>query len=218
MSIFRYEVVESQSGLVTWSGLRARLYLDSGLINPEDLDEFGLYTDEYDQHSQHHVVYAGSDSIIPVGTCRIIDGRATKLQMAHHFDLSVDSNAFEISGFAIAKEYRKTFVTLGFYKIMYTVAEHRQYDFAYMEVELPFLDALREIGFPVKVMSPPRHLYNTENVAVRIRVSDVVTSLKSADARRNNLTRFGDFFEEPFHGIVDTADIFSEARVPVAPR
>ncbi|MBS2993024.1 GNAT family N-acetyltransferase [Rhodococcus erythropolis] len=218
MPIFRYEVVENQSGLVTWSALRARLYLDSGLINHEDLDEFGLYTDEYDRHSQHHIVYAGSDSIEPVGTCRVIDGRTTNLQVANHFEISVASNAFEISGFAVAKEYRKTFITLGFYKIMYAVATDRKYEFAYMEVEFPFLDALREIGLPVEVLSSPRHLYNTENVAVRIRVADVVTSLKSADARRNNLTRFGEFFEEPFQGIVDTADIFSETRVPVAPR
>ena len=49
MSVFRYRIAEiGSSDFTTWLRLRTDLYLESGLITPDELDSTGFYVDRYE--------------------------------------------------------------------------------------------------------------------------------------------------------------------------
>lgn len=204
MAVFRYAAVDTAEALTRWASLRTELYLDADLITASDLNDRGLYTDAYDRYSTHYLAYAGSDSAAPIGTCRLIDGELTRLKVVSSYGLAADRPASEISGLTMAAEHRKSFATIGFYKLIFDCARLRGHDDVYMELEEPFLDVVAKLGFPITVLSEPRWTYRTWNVAVRIHVPDVVASIHAADARRGGALQLGPFFESPFSGVLDT--------------
>jgi hypothetical protein len=95
------------------------------------------------------------------------------------------------------------------------LAEERGYEYAYMEVEEPFLAALEVLGLPVEVVSEPRWVYNTYNVAALVRVSSIAASLTEADNARGGTTSFGEYFRRPFTWTLASHDILPPAHTRV---
>lgn len=210
--MFRYRIAERGSDdLALWRKVRTDLYLEAGLILVDDLDEHtGLYFDVFDEHSVH--LLATDDAGVIIGCCRMIDGNSTRLQVAQQFGLAVPAGSFEVSGTAVYAPFRKTFATLGFYRALFALANEREYEYAYMEVEEPFLAALEALGLPIEVVSETRYVYNSYNLVVLIRMSHVVQSLMEADAVRGGTTTFGRYFGKPFTWSLDDTDILANAR------
>lgn len=210
--MFRYRIAERGSDdFALWRKVRTDLYLEAGLILDDDVDDrTGVYVDAFDRHSVH--LLATDDAGVVIGCCRMIDGNSTHLQVAEQFGLDVPSGSFEVSGTAVFAPFRKTFATLGFYRALFALANERGYEHAYMEVEEPFLAALEALGLPIEVVSETRYVYNTYNLVVLIRISEVVKSLMKADAVRGGTTTFGRYFEKPFTWSLDDQDILANAR------
>ncbi len=213
--MFHYRIAEYGSeDFDRWQQIRTQLYLEAGLIEPDSVDpDAGAFTDEFDEHSIH--LLALDDAGDPVGCCRMIEGGANTLQVTRTFDLQVPHDSFEVSGTAVYPEFRKTFATLGFYRALFTLAEDRGYEHAYLVVEEPFLAALEVLGLPLEVVTEPRWLYNTYNVVALVQVIRVAASLTAADDARGGSTRFGDYFRRRFTWTLDSRDILPPARTGV---
>ena len=213
--VFHYRIAESGSDdFDLWRKIRTQLYLDAGFIEPDSVDPgVGVFADAFDGHSIH--LLASDSAGEPVGCCRMIEGGTHTLQVTTQFDLQVPHDSCEISGTAVFEPFRKTFATLGFYRALTHLAEERGYEHAYMEVEEPFLAALEVLGLPVEVVSEPRWVYNSYNVAALVRVSSIVESLTEADEARGGTTAFGDYFRRPFTWTLASHDILPPARVRI---
>lgn len=213
MHLFRYERVDGDDvSLSAWFDLRRDLYLAEDFLAPDDLDADGRYADQYDPHSVHVLVFDEADRSVPIGTCRIIDGRRTQLQVGAQFGVEHGADALEMSGFALQPAYRKTFASLGCYRLVYEHAVRGGYSEVHFEVELPFRDALAAVGLPLEQTGCGRHVYNTFNVPIRVTIDAVVPSLRAADRKRGGTTHFADLFEAPFDGTLDTGQLFSAAQ------
>ena len=215
MHVFRYLSVERDAPelLESWLTLRRDLYLTSGLVSSENLPASGVYTDVYDDYSEHILMYDAAQPNTAIGTCRIIDGRRGPLQVYHQFGVDHGHNALEVSGFAVSPIYRRTFVTLGCYWLVYRRACRGDYSEVHFEVEKPFRRTLASIGIPLVDTAQPRFVYNAWNIPVRVTPSEVVAHLREADNARANTTRFADLFQRPFDGTLEIATIFQTPEV-----
>ena len=213
--MFHYRIADPGSDdFNQWKKIRTQLYLKAGFIESDSINPgIGVFTDEYDEHSIH--LLASDAAGQPVGCCRMIEGGMNTLQVTTQFDLQVPHYSCEISGTAVFEPFRKTFATLGFYRALMHLAEERGYEYAYMEVEEPFLAALEVLGLPVEVVSEPRWVYNTYNVAALVRVSSIAASLTEADNARGGTTSFGEYFRRPFTWTLASHDILPPAHTRV---
>lgn len=179
--MFRYRIAEPGSAdLTSWHRLRTDLYVESGLITRDEIDPAsGAFLDQYDDYSVH--LLAANDDGVDIGCWRMITpGPGQTLPVADLFGIEVRPNAWESSGSAILPAYRKSTVSLGFYRALFTLAEERGFENMYGIVEQPFLAAARRLGLPIEVVSEPRLVYNTENVATLITRSAMVDAIESA--------------------------------------
>ncbi len=111
--MFRYRIADATSAdLESWHRLRMQLYLEVGLITVADLDRSGRYRDEYSEHSIH--ILGANDDGVDIGCWHMIepaDGRT--LPVTDLFGIEILPRAYESSGTAIMREYRKSIASLG---------------------------------------------------------------------------------------------------------
>ena len=200
--MFRYRIADaSAADLEGWHRLRTSLYLESGLITPDDIDpESGHFVDTYDDHSIH--LLAATDDV-DIGCWRMVepaDGRT--LPVTDLFGIDVLPNAWESSGSAVLPRYRKSPVTLGFYRALFTIAEEKGYENVYGIVEQPFLDAAMRFGLPVEVVGEPRFVFNALNVPTLITRSAMVSVIENQDG-----PGFAAFFRKPFDWTLSPSDL-----------
>lgn len=190
MQEFAYVAAED---LDAWVALRTQLYLESGLIGHNDLDPSGRYRDRYEAHAAPYFIETIAG--LRVGTFRLIHGREGTLQIAEQFGLRDDPHGYEISGFALGRAYHATGASVGAYRACFQLGRLDGYRTAYMEVEEWLLKSLRNIGLPLQLLAEPQWTFNATNYAVAIPLEDVVGSLREADVRRGERTRYAEVFE-----------------------
>jgi len=203
--VFRYRVAEhGTDDFDRWRRLRTRLYLDTGLITPSDIDpDAGVFVDVYDEHSVH--LLAANDDGVDIGCLRMIEpGPGRTLPVTDLFGIDVLPHAWEVSGGALEPKYRKSLVMLGFYRALFWLAEEREYQNMYAIVEQPVLDNALNSGLPVEVVSEPRFVFNALNVVTLIRRSSMVAAIESDSG---DAPVFANYFRKPFDWTLSDADL-----------
>jgi N-acyl-L-homoserine lactone synthetase len=202
MSVIRYRIAESGSDdIASYHRIRTGVYLEAGLIIPADIDDdSGFFTDRYDAHSIH--LLAANDDEGDIGCWRMVEsGPGRTLPVTDLFGVEVAPGSFESSGSAIVPAYRKSMVGLGFFRAMLDLADRRGFDHAYGIVEQPYLDAARGLGIPVDVLSEPRRVFNTDNVAIVVHRDKLMAVL---DTVAESVPEFVDYFLKPFDWTIPT--------------
>lgn len=205
--MFHYRIAEAGStDLESWHRLRTQLYLEAGLLTSSDLDaRTGLYRDQYSEHSIH--ILGATDEGVDIGCWRMIEpAEGRTLPVTDLFDIEILPRAYESSGTAIKREYRKSIASLGFYRALSDLADAKGYEHAYGIVEVPVLDSIRRLGLPMEVISEPRHVFNAPNVATLSKRGEIIASLRSTRATRDG-ARVADFWERPFDWTLSTSDL-----------
>ena len=203
--MFRYSVAEhGTDDFDRWRRLRTRLYLDTGLITPADIDpDAGVFVDVYDEHSVH--LLAANDEGVDIGCLRMIEpGPGRALPVSDLFGIDVLPHAWEVSGGALEPRYRKSLVMLGFYRALFWLAEERGYQNMYAIVEQPVLENALNSGIPVEVVSEPRFVFNALNVVTLIRRSSMVAAIESDS---DDAPVFAHYFRRPFDWTLSDADL-----------
>jgi len=203
--MFHYRVAEpGTDDLEEWHRLRTRLYMESGLITGDDLDPSAVYRDRYSEHSIH--IACADDDGVDIGCVRMIEpAEGRTLPVSDLFGVQVLPKAYEGSGIAIMPEYRKSLASLGFYRALHDLADERGYEYSYGILEVPGLDAVRRLGFPIEVVSEPRNVFNASNVAIVHQRSNTLSSLRAADAGRG--LDIAQLWERPFDWTLSGADL-----------
>ncbi len=208
--MFRYRIAEAGTDdLAGWHRLRTALYLDSGLITQDDIDpDSGLFVDAYDDHSVH--LLAADDDGVDIGCWRMIEpGPGRTLPVSDLFGIDLLPNAWESSGSAIEPRYRKSPVSLGFHRALFSLAEERGYENVYGIVEQPYLAAAQRSGLPIEVVSEPRFVFNASNVATLIRRSSMVALI---DSGSDDAPAFAAYFRKPFDWTLSEDDFVTSRR------
>ena len=203
--MFRYRIAEpGTADLESWHRLRTDLYLESGLIGPDDIDlARGIFIDRYDDYSVH--LLAANDDGLDIGCWRMITpGPGQTLPVTDLFGIEVRPKAWESSGSAILPRYRKTPVSLGFYRALFTLAEERGFENMYGIVEQAFLDAAVRFGLPIEVISEPKFVFNADNVATLITRSAMVDAI---EATGEDAPGFSAYFRKPFDWTLAVEDL-----------
>ena len=203
--MFRYRIAEAGTDdLRAWHRLRTDLYLDSGLITRDDIDpDSGQFVDAYDDHSVH--LLAANDEGADIGCWRMIEpGPGRTLPVTDLFGIDVLPNAWESSGSAVLPPYRKSPVSLGFFRALFSLAEERGYENVYGIVEQPYLAATLKSGFPVEVVSEPRFVFNALNVVTLTRRSSMVALIEN---RSDDVPAFVTYFRTPFDWTLSVEDL-----------
>jgi N-acyl-L-homoserine lactone synthetase len=203
--VFCYRIAEPGTpDLESWHRLRTDLYLASGLITADDIDsESGYFVDTYDDHSIH--LLAAHDDDGDIGCWRMVEPASGRiLPVTELFGIDVLPNAWESSGSAVLPAYRKTPVTLGFYRALFSLAEEKGYENAYGIVEQPYLDAALRNGYPIEVVGEPRFVFNAQNVATLTRRSALVSVI---EAPADDAPAFAAYFRKPFDWTLSSGDL-----------
>lgn len=203
--MFRYRIAEpGTADLDSWHRLRTDVYLESGLIAPDDFDpERGIFIDQYDEYAVH--LLAANDEGTDIGCWRMITpGPGQTLPVTDLFDIEVLPNAWESSGSAILPQYRKSPVSLGFYRALFTLAEERGFENMYGIVEPAFLAAALRFGLPIEVISEPRFVFNSDNVATLITRDAMVDAIEST---AEDAPGFAAYFRKPFDWTLSVDDL-----------
>lgn len=204
--VFRYRIAEpGTDDIESWHRLRTSVYLDSGLITADEVDQSsGLFVDPYDEHSTH--VLAANDDGLDIGCIRMVElGDGRTLPVTDLFGTEPLPHAWESSGNAVLPEYRRTAVKLGFFRALFALAEEKSYENMYAIVELPYLDTVRRsLGFPIEVVSEPQFVFNAPNVATLLTRNAVVAAMDAAPAEGSG---FAAYLRKPFDWTLKSADL-----------
>lgn len=209
MWVFRYRVAEiGSSDFTTWLQLRTDLYLESGLIKPDELDSTGLYVDQYEDHSVH--VLASDEHGADIACTRLIDGSdGAPLPVADLFDITPRSRSSEASGTAVVPPYRKSWVSLGLYRALYEIAVDRKHEHRYAIVEPRYLASLRALGYPYEVVAGPLNVFGFPNVVGVYPVADLLPSMQQADGPQTSVSFR--YFSRPFEWTLTQEDVLEAA-------
>lgn len=204
--MLRYRIAEpGTADLESWHRLRTQLYLEAGFLTVGDLDESGLYRDQYSEHSIH--LLGANDDGADIGCWRMIEpAEGRTLQVTDLFGVDVLPKAYESSGAAIMPEYRRSIAALGFYLASFDIAEDKGYEYTYGIVELSVPDSVRRFGYPIEVISEPQHVFGTRNVATLTRRTEIVGSIRAADATREGFA-VAHLWERPFAWTLSESDL-----------
>jgi hypothetical protein len=207
--VFRYRIAETgSSDFTTWLRLRTDLYLQSGLIRPDELDSTGLYVDQYEGHSVH--VLASDEHGADIACTRLIDGSdGAPLQVTDLFDIAPRSRSSEASGTAVVAPYRKSWVSLGLYRALYEIAVDRKHENRYAILEPRFLASLRALGYPYEVVGEPLNVFGFPNIAGVYPVADLLPSMQQADGSQASVTFH--YFSRPFEWTLTEEDVLEPA-------
>lgn len=207
--MFRYRIADPGSAdFTTWLRLRTDLYLETGLVAPDELDSTGLYVDSFEAHSVH--VLASDEDGADIGCTRLIDGSdGAPLQVTDLFDLEPLSRSSEASGTAVVAPYRKSWVSLGLYRALYQIAVDRGHEHRYSIVEPPYLANLRALGYPYEVVGGPLNVFGHPNLACVYPLADLLPSMQVADGP--NASIIHRYFERPFQWTLSREDVMERA-------
>ena len=207
--MFRYRIAEPGSAdFDRWLRLRTDLYLETGLITPDELDSTGLYVDPYEGHSVH--VLASDDDGADLGCTRLIDGSdGAPLQVADLFGITPLSRPSEASGTAVVAPYRKSWVSLGLYRALFQIAVDRGHEHRYSIVEPQYLASLRALGYPYAVLGEPLNVFGHPNIACVYPVADLLPSMQKADGPAASMTYR--YFARPFAWTLTEEDLMEPA-------
>lgn len=210
MGIFRYVTVNEGPLLDRWFELRTQIYLESGLIGIAELNAQGRYVDTYDDHSEHVLFFDEEAPASPIGTLRLVDGRRTALPVTNLFGVRTSLDAVEVSGFAVLRQYRKSFVTLGAYRLLWGYALDKAYDEIHFEIEEPLHQSLKWIGIPALATSESRITFNALNTPFMNRPEEWIPSVRARDqVRARSGLSVSRVFESPFNGLFDIDDFMA---------
>lgn len=204
--MYRFRVAQPDSpDLDAWFRLRTELYLAAGLIEPEDVHpSSGLFTDAYDDHSTH--LLAADDAGHDIGCCRMIDAtHGRTLPVTDLFGVETRPRSYEASGLAVKPEHRDAFVFVGFYRAMAELADERGHEYCYLIVEEPVPAALQRFGYPLRVLTEPRFVFNAPNVAAVIARTETQAWMDRADDPR--AAAMARYYREPFDWTLTADDL-----------
>ncbi|MGA9103141.1 hypothetical protein [Aeromicrobium sp.] len=202
--MFRIRIAElGTPDFTAWLRLRTDLYLDTGLITLDDLDgPSALYTDTYDDYSTH--LLASDDDGVDVGCCRMIEPQGDQtLPVTDLFGIDPVHRSFEGSGVAVLPRLRKSMMSLGLYRAMAYVGDQRGYEYSYSIIEAPVLASLLRLGYPLRVLSEPRFVFNAPNVAAIMDRTEILRSLERIDASSLVLR----YYRKPFEWSLTEKDL-----------
>jgi hypothetical protein len=207
--VFQYRIAEvGSSDFTTWLQLRTDLYLETGLITPDELDSTGFYLDPYEDHSVH--VLASDDHGVDIGCTRLIDGSdGAPLQVTDLFGITPLSRPSEASGTAVVAAYRKSWVSLGLYRALFEIALDRRHEHRYAILEPRYLASLRALGYPYEVVSEPMDVFGFPNVACVYPLADVLASMQKADGPSASVIYR--YFARPFGWTLTEQDLLEPA-------
>jgi N-acyl-L-homoserine lactone synthetase len=206
--VFRFRIAENGSpDLDRWLDLRTTLYLESGLIDSNEVDDAaGMYVDEYDDYSTH--LLASDDAGVDIGCCRIIEPQDDQtLPVTDLFGIEPLPRSYEGSGVAVAPQHRKELVSLGLYRAISELADQKGYEYSYSIIEEPAVAALRRLGYPIEVLSEPRFVFNAPNVAAVIDRNEMLASMESSDSALSSLVQR--YYRKPFEWSLAESDLAS---------
>jgi N-acyl-L-homoserine lactone synthetase len=204
--MFRFRIAERGSAdFSAWLRLRTDLYLDTGLVTSDDLDEAsGVYTDSYDDHSTH--LLASDDDGVDIGTCRMIETYGDQtLPVTDLFGVERRPHSYEGSGVAVLPRLRKSMVSLGMYRAMAELADQRGYEYSYSIVEEPVLAYLHRLGYPLQVLSESRFVFNAANVATVIDRRELLPSFEKSDHELSAIVLR--YYRKPFEWSLTESDL-----------
>ena len=203
--MFRFRIAENGSpDLDRWLELRTTLYMESGLINSDQIDAGGRYVDQYDDYSTH--LLASDDAGADIGCCRIIEPHGDQtLPVTDLFGIEPLHRSYEGSGVAVVPRHRKALVSLGMYRAMAELADQKGYEYSYSIVEEPVLAALRRLGYPIQVLSEPRFVFNAPNVAAVIDRNETLASMEKSDSALSSLVLR--YYRKPFEWSLTESDL-----------
>jgi N-acyl-L-homoserine lactone synthetase len=203
--VFRFRIAEQGSpDLDRWLELRTTLYLESGLINDDQVDANGMYVDQYDDYSTH--LLASDDAGVDIGCCRIIEPQGDQtLPVTDLFGIEPLPRSYEASGVAVLPRYRKALVSLGMYRAIADLADQKGYEYSYSIVEEPVLAALRGLGYPIRVLSEPLFVFNAPNVAAVIDRNETLAAMEKFDSALSSL--FLRYYRKPFEWSLTESDL-----------
>ena len=211
MSAYRITQVASDADLFTWRLLRQRVYLEEGLLTPDDVGST-MYIDTYDAYSEHFLVW---DSLgAPVGTGRLIFGAhvaGQRLQIEDTFDVDILPDSAEVSGFAILREHRVGLAQVGLLRAMIERLRERGVSNAYAEVEPWFFRGLNRFGYPCARISESKFVFNAENFVIHMPLDDFWEGVEH-DISRARRTLRGTYYSHPWDGTIgDQHLVFRDA-------
>jgi len=204
--MFRFRVAEPGSAdFDVWLRLRTELYLDAGLINPEDVDATtGLYRDAYSEHATH--LLASDDEGDDIACCRMIEsGDGRTLPVADLFGVECHPRSYEASGLAVVPRHRDAFVFVGFYRAMTELADQAGHEYCYSIVEEPTPAALQRFGYPIRVLTEPLFVFNAPNVATVIARQEIRAWMEQADDPR--ASAMARYYRKPFEWTLTREDL-----------
>jgi len=205
--VFRFRIAENGSpDLDRWLELRTTLYMESGLINRDQIDAGGRYVDQYDDYSTH--LLASDDAGVDIGCCRIIEPQGDQtLPITDLFGIEPLPRSYEGSGVAVSPRYRKALVSLGMYRAIADLADQKGYEFSYSILEEPVLASLRRLGYPIQVLSEPLFVFNAPNVAAVINRSDMLASMETSEGALSSIMLR--YYRKPFEWSLTEGDLES---------
>ena len=160
--MYRFKRVRDDRDMDLWLKLRTAVYLASGFLTQSDVNDAGIYVDQYDAYSEH--VLAVDDTGLVVGSARlIVRQNGEPLQVEKEFNITVEAVSAEISGLAVVAARRGSAVTAGLVRAVLEIAREGKIDRVYAEVEDDFLRHLNRFGFPLAPMTETRFVFNTFN-------------------------------------------------------
>jgi len=207
--VFRYRIAEvGSSDFATWLQLRTDLYLETGLITPDELDPAGLFVDAYERHSVH--VLASDDHGVDIGCTRLIDGSdGAPLQVTDMFGITPLSRPSEASGTAVVASYRKSWVSLGLYRALFEIAVDRGHEHRYAILEPRYLASLRALGYPYEVVGEPMDVFGYPNIAGVYPLADLLASMQKAEGPSASVIYH--YFARPFGWTLTEKDLLEAA-------
>ena len=119
------------------------------------------------------------------------------------FGIDPVHRSFEGSGVAVLPRLRKSMMSLGLYRAMAYVGDQRGYEYSYSIIEAPVLASLLRLGYPLRVLSEPRFVFNAPNVAAIMDRTEILRSLERIDASSLVLR----YYRKPFEWSLTEKDL-----------
>ncbi len=178
---------------------RFDVYSEMGYINPSDFPE-GRESDSYDDYAVS-VVATSNTALSAVGTTRLILGRGGSLPIQesdhHAIDVSDYGNVAEISRLCVRKQFRKSTISLGMYRVLFHIVDVEKIDAVFAIVDDDFYRTIKWIGFPFRQIGESKdHMGMT--VPCVCLISNVLPALQESE--NANLLGITELFERPYPG------------------
>lgn len=193
--LYKIDEVQDPADLRQWHLIRQSVYLAEELLMSSDVGN-EVYTDKYDEYSQHFLVKDSSGSGVACARL-IIRGDGQPLQVEETFDLAAPPRSAEISGFAVMPKHRTGLASVGLIRALLERLRELEIPDCYAEVEPWFFGALTKFGYPITQISEPRFVYNAENFAFHVSVEEYWRVVTTASQERQ-ASLMGSYYSHPW--------------------